>query len=216
MKFTLKTLLTALKYIDEPLDESSVDPDPIRQFQIWYKEARSTSLMLPESMTLVTVAADGTPSARMVLLKEVDERGFVFYTNYNSRKARELEENPRAALVFHWDQLQRQVRINGSCARISAEESDRYFATRPRESQIGAHASPQSQVVKNREELDKEVQRLEKEFAGQKVPRPAHWGGIRLNPDRIEFWKGRIGRLHDRLLYERSPGAGWTVRRLAP
>jgi pyridoxamine 5'-phosphate oxidase len=152
----------------------------------------------------------------MLLLKQVDERGFVFYTNYQSAKARELEANPNAALVFHWTPLEHQVRVEGTVTRISAAESDAYFQTRPRESQIGALASPQSQVIESREVLENRAKEIEKAYEGQVIKRPDHWGGYRLKPNRIEFWQGRLGRLHDRLLYELEPDGTWTIKRLAP
>ena len=172
-------------------------------------------MKLPEAMTLATASSDGRPSARIVLLKQVDDAGFVFYTNYRSAKARDLEDNPHAALVFYWSQFDRQVRIEGAVARTSREESQAYFKTRPRESQIGAWASPQSDVIPNREALDERVVELDQRYCDREIDCPEHWGGYRLNPDRIEFWKGRLGRLHDRIVYERD-GEGWKISRLAP
>jgi pyridoxamine 5'-phosphate oxidase len=198
------------------LDDASADLDPIRQFQRWFDEADSAGLPMVEVMTLATATPEGRPSARMVLLKSVDERGFVFYTNYRSRKAQELETNPKAALVFHWEPLERQVRIEGSVSRISPAESDEYFQTRPRESQIGAVASPQSEVIESREVLEERFRQLENDYRDKPIERPPHWGGYRLEPDRIEFWKGRPGRLHDRLNYEREPNGTWVRTRLAP
>lgn len=198
------------------LDERNVDANPIRQFQLWFNEAVGRGLPLAEAMTLCTATNDGKPSARMVLLKGVAESGFVFYTNYRSRKARELDENPFAALVFYWEPLERQVRVEGQAARISAAESDKYFQTRPRESQLGAIASPQSDVIESREMLEQEFQVLEEKYGDQAIERPAHWGGYRLVPERIEFWKGRPGRLHDRLLYELQADGSWNRSRLAP
>ncbi len=199
------------------LDERNVDANPIRQFQIWFDEAIGRSLPLAEAMTLCTATGDGKPSARMVLLKGVAESGFVFYTNYRSRKARELDVNPFAALVFYWEPLERQVRVEGKVSRISAGESDNYFQTRPRESQLGAIASPQSDVIESREMLQQEFRELEEKYSDhQTIERPAHWGGYRLAPERIEFWKGRPGRLHDRLLYELQADGSWKRSRLAP
>jgi pyridoxamine 5'-phosphate oxidase len=198
------------------LDEQKVDANPIRQFQQWYGEAMGCGMPMADAMTLCTAAADGKPSARMVLLKGVDESGFVFYTNYQSRKATELEANPFAALVFFWEPLERQVRVEGRVARISADESDSYFQTRPRESQLGAIASPQSNVIANREVLEQGFRELEEKYRGRNIERPAHWGGYRLVPDRIEFWKSRPGRLHDRLLYELQANGAWKRSRLAP
>ena len=173
---------------------------------------------MADAMTLCTATAEGRPSGRMVLLKQVDNDGFVFYTNYRSRKAQELDSNPFAALVIYWERFERQVRVEGSVERISAAESDKYFQSRPRESQLGAIASPQSEVIANREILEKRFQELEEQYRDQggTVERPAHWGGYRLTPERIEFWKGRPGRLHDRILYELQSAGSWTIKRLAP
>ena len=198
------------------LDDASADPDPIRQFQRWFDKADSAGLPMVEAMTLATATPERRSSARMVLLKAVDERGFVFYTNYRSRKAQELEANPKAALVFHWEPLEQQVRIEGTVSRISAAESDEYFQTRPRESQIGAVASPQSEVIESREVLEERFRQLENDYRNKPIERPPHWGGYRLEPDRIEFWKGRPGRLHDRLNYERQSNGTWVRTRLAP
>lgn len=203
-------------YAGEELDERTADPNPISLFQRWFQDASREDLPLPDAVTLATTNKDGRPSARMVLVKQIDERGFVFFTNYRSVKARELDSNPFAALVSYWPQLERQVRIEGTTERISAEESDQYFQTRPRDSQIGAIASPQSDVIESREHLERRFAELEEIYRGQRVERPAHWGGYRLKPSRIEFWKGRPGRLHDRLLYEIQEDGTWTIKRLAP
>jgi pyridoxamine 5'-phosphate oxidase len=200
----------------DDLDEKTVDPDPLKLFRRWFDQAIASGSRLPDAMTLATATKDGKPSARMVLLKQVDDQGFVFYTNYNSRKSRELDENPYAALVCYWVGLDRQVRIEGSVERASAAESDKYFKTRPRESQLGALASPQSEVIESRELLEKRFQDFEGMYRDRSVSRPAHWGGYRLKPERIEFWQNREGRLHDRILYERSADRGWRIRRLAP
>ena len=200
----------------EELDEKTVDRDPLKLFQRWLDEAIAADIRLPEAMTLATSTAEGRPSARLVLLKQADETGFVFYTNYNSPKACELDSNPQAALVFYWPQLERQVRVEGKVERTSADESDAYFKTRPRESQIGALASPQSEVIPSREMLLKRARELEGLYRDREIDRPAHWGGYRLLLERIEFWKGRPGRLHDRLLYERQSNGSWTIKRLAP
>ena len=197
------------------LDEKTIDRDPIKQFQTWLSDAFAAKLPLPEAMTLATSTPDGKPSARMVLLKQVDHSGFVFYTNYNSAKARQLDANPYAALVFYWAQLDRQVRVEGSISKTSAEESQAYFATRPRESQIGAWASDQSEAIASRAVLEERAVELEKQYADREVDRPEHWGGYRVKPERIEFWKSRIGRLHDRILYQRD-GDSWSITRLAP
>lgn len=198
------------------LNESQVDPNPINQFRRWFDEAKAASLPLPEAMTLATASAAGIPSARLVLLKQFDEAGFVFYTNYRSSKARELEANPLAALVFYWPQLDYQVRIEGTVTRTSLTESDEYFQTRPRDSQIGALASPQSEVITSRAVLEQRFAELEQRYKDQTIDRPAHWGGYRVKPARIEFWKSRKGRLHDRLLYERQADNSWSIKRLAP
>jgi len=199
----------------EGLDEKTIDRDPIRQFQTWLNEAFAAKLPLAEAMTLATATPDGKPSARMVLLKQVDHDGFVFYTNYNSAKARQLDANPYAALVFFWVQFDRQVRVEGSISKTSAEESRAYFSTRPRESRIGAWASEQSEEIANRAVLEERAVELEKQYGGRDIDCPEHWGGYRLKPERIEFWKSRIGRLHDRILYQRQ-GDSWTITRLAP
>jgi len=199
----------------EGLDETTIDPDPIAQFQAWLNDAIAAKLPLPEAMTLATATPEGKPSARMVLLKQVDDDGFVFFTNYNSVKAAQLDANPFAALVFYWAQLDRQVRVEGSVVRTSAQESRDYFMTRPRESQIGAWASAQSEVISSRGVLEQRAHELEGLYFDREVEWPEHWGGYRLKPERIEFWKSRIGRLHDRISYERVPD-GWTITRLAP
>ena len=199
----------------EGLDEKTIDRDPIKQFQIWFDEAVAAKLPMPEAMTLATATPDGKPSARMVLLKQVDHDGFVFFTNYNSAKAEQLDANPYAALVFYWSQMDRQVRVEGSVVKTPAQESREYFRTRPRESQIGAWASTQSQAISSREVLEQRAHELEELYRDRDVDCPEHWGGYRLKPERIEFWKSRIGRLHDRILYQRD-GGGWTITRLAP
>ena len=199
----------------EGLDEKTIDRDPIKQFQLWFDEAVAANLPLPEAMTLATATPDGKPSARMVLLKQVDADGFVFFTNYKSAKAEQLDANPYAALVFYWSRLDRQVRVEGSVVRTSEEESRDYFRTRPRESQIGAWASAQSKVISSREVLEQRAQELEDHYRDREVDCPEYWGGYRLKPERIEFWKSRVGRLHDRILYEWGSG-GWIISRLAP
>ena len=201
--------------ISEELDEQTIDREPINQFKRWFEDAVASGMKLPEAMTLATATRDGKPSARVVLLKGVDSDGFVFYTNYRSAKARDLEANPHAALVFYWSQFDRQVRVEGTVERVSKEESRAYFKTRPRESQIGAWASPQSNVIENREVLEARVAELEQLYGDGEIECPEHWGGYRVKPTRIEFWKGRLGRLHDRIVYERD-GEQWKTSRLAP
>ncbi len=203
------------EYMRRGLSESELDPDPIRQFQRWFDEAASAGLIEPNAMTLATATRDGHPSARMVLLKGFDARGFVFYTNYESRKGGELEQNPQAALVFFWVELERQVRVEGRVERAAPAESDAYFASRPLGSQIGAWASAQSRVIAGREPLERRTAELEDEYAGREVPRPSQWGGYRVVPHVIEFWQGRPSRLHDRLRYRQKDG-GWIVERLSP
>jgi pyridoxamine 5'-phosphate oxidase len=199
-----------------PLQESDVDLDPIAQFAAWFEDARAVGIRLPEAMVLATASTDGAPSARFVLLNRFDERGFIFFGNYESRKGRELAENPRAALVFHWDPLGRQVRIEGPVERLSAEESDSYFATRPRGARLSALAARQSEVVESREALETRVAERSAEFPDDAVPRPPHWGGYRLTPEAIELWQHREDRLHDRLRYRRSGDGAWLIERLAP
>lgn len=208
--------------IDAPqLSEDLVDPDPFRQFGAWFAEAVAARVPQPEGMALATTTRDGRPSVRMVLLKAFDERGFVFYSNTESRKGRELAANPNAAIAIYWEDLHRQVRASGSVTPVAPEESDAYFASRPRGAQLAAAVSAQSRIIGGRQELIDAYRRLDEALAGQDVPRPAHWGGLRLLPDEIEFWHGRANRLHDRLRYSRRPGdhpvdAGWLIERLAP
>jgi pyridoxamine 5'-phosphate oxidase len=201
------------EYRGEPLTEASAAADPFEQFARWFEQARATEAD-PTAMTLATATPDGRPSARMVLLKGVDARGFVFYTNYDSRKAGELDVTHRAALLFYWAGLERQVRIEGDVSRVTEAESDLYFASRPLESQWSAHASPQSRAIDSRESLEVAVSRVRERF-GDAVPRPAGWGGFRVSPDAFEFWQGRENRLHDRLAYALARGL-WRLTRLAP
>lgn len=198
------------------LSRATLDPDPVRQFQDWLETAVATDLPEPNAMSLCTVDAAGRPSARTVLLKLYDHRGFVFFTNYESRKAREIEQNPRVALLFPWVALARQVQIRGRAERVSSAESLRYFATRPRGSQIGAWSSPQSQVISSRSVLESKVAEMARKFAQGEIPLPDFWGGYRVVAETIEFWQGRESRLHDRFHYCRDGQDGWRIERLAP
>ncbi len=197
------------------LRKSNVDPDPLQQFRRWYTEAEGAGSRVPQAMALATSTAEGSPSVRMVLLKDADESGFVFFTGYVSRKAGELDANPCAALLFHWDQLGRQVRIEGRVERVAGQESDAYFATRPRGAQLAAAASRQSAVLRDRAEIDERFAELDREHAGSDVRRPDHWGGYRLVPEAYEFWQHRDDRMHDRLRYRRV-NSDWLVERLSP
>jgi len=212
---TIRAFLTAGKAVTAGLSEKEAGGDPLALFDLWYRQAEKAGLFLPESMALATSTPDGRPSVRYVLLKGHDERGFVFFTNYGSRKALELEENPEATLLFHWAILQRQVRLEGPVKRITKEESEAYFHSRPRGSQIGAWASTQSEPLATREELEDRVKRYEGEFKGKEIPLPPFWGGYRLDPRSIEFWQGRASRLHDRIKFVRE-GEGWNRIRLYP
>jgi pyridoxamine 5'-phosphate oxidase len=215
LKSSLKTVLTLGRGVAGGIPEATEDADPIELFRAWFDAASEAGILFPEAVTLATASADGEPSARMVLLKGADAGGFVFFTNYGSRKAHDLDENPRAALCFHWAVLQRQVRVSGTVSRVSAEESAAYFATRGRGSQIGAWASRQSERLGRREELEQRVRDADARFPEGDVPRPPFWGGYRLVPARIEFWQGRADRLHDRLVFSREGGA-WRTERLYP
>ena len=204
------------EYTRAGLKKSDTKPNPIEQFRRWFDEALAADLHEPNAMTLATATPGGRPSARTVLLKGFDERGLVFYTNYEGRKSSELEANPHCALVFYWGELERQVRVEGLVRRVPAEESDAYFAGRPRGSQLGTWASRQSQPIRDRDTLEKRLRELEAEYKGRQVPRPPFWGGYRVEPETIEFWQGRENRLHDRLRYRRSEGGGWRRERLQP
>jgi len=201
--------------VEAELRRADLASDPLQQFRSWFAGA-GTALEVPEAMALATATPDAAPSVRMVLLKGFDERGLVFYSHYTSRKGRELEANPQAALLFHWRPLGRQVRVEGSVERVVAEESDAYFATRPRDAQLGAVASRQSEPLGSREELFERLEGLELDLDGRSVPRPPTWGGFRLVPTAWEFWQHGPSRLHDRFRYEREPSDAWRVERLFP
>lgn len=215
LKSSIKTVLTLGQGLAGGLPEAAEQADPIELFGAWFAAARESGILLPESASLATATPEGVPSVRMVLLKQADESGFVFFTNYGSQKARELDMNPRAALCLHWAVLQRQVRVAGPVSRVSADESAAYFATRPRGSQIGAWASSQSTHLTSRTELEQRAREAEERFKEGEVPLPPFWGGYRLQPSRIEFWQGRADRLHDRLVFRRD-GPRWSTERLYP
>jgi pyridoxamine 5'-phosphate oxidase len=198
------------------LSEADLNPNPFRQFAEWFNQALSSNLPEPTAMTLATASKNGVPSARIVLLKGFDDRGFIFYTNYESQKGRELEENPRAALVFYWSALERQIRISGIVTKVSRDESESYFGTRPFGSRCGAWASQQSRVIANREVLDKRAEDLLTQYKDKTVPLPPYWGGYCVSPTEIEFWQGRSSRLHDRFRYTRVAANQWRIERLAP
>lgn len=205
-----------INYSQQELTEASVSQNPTQQFQQWLQEALDAKVDEPTAMVLSTVSGSGRPSARVVLLKGLDEQGYTFFTNYDSRKGHDLEASPYASLTFFWPALERQVRIEGKIVKVAAAESDTYFQSRPKGSQIGAWASPQSQVIQAREVLEQREQEFSEKFANQDVvPRPAHWGGYRLQPDCVEFWQGRPSRLHDRIVYALE-GQNWKIKRLAP
>jgi pyridoxamine 5'-phosphate oxidase len=204
------------EYLWGGLSEADMDADPIRQFERWFQHAVAAKLPEPNAMTLATATPDGQPSARIVLLKAFDASGFTFFTNYDSRKGRELTQNPRAALLLFWPELQRQVRIEGTVERVAEAESDAYFVTRPVGSRLGAWASRQSEVITGRDELEQRVRELAERYADGEVPRPPFWGGFRVRPLTIEFWQGRPDRLHDRLRYIRGEAGGWRLERLSP
>ena len=198
------------------LNETDLLETPFQQFQLWLEQAIAAELPEPNAMTLATLSAQGKPIARMVLLKGLDEKGFVFYTNYDSAKGKQLTETDSAALVFWWAGLERQVRVEGTVEKVSSTESDAYFQSRPKASQLGAWASPQSQVIESRDVLEQRLAQLEEKYATEKVPRPPHWGGFRVIPTAIEFWQGRPSRLHDRIRYELDEKGDWFYQRLAP
>lgn len=198
------------------LSETDADRNPFKQFQVWFDQALAAQLPEPNAMTVATVTKSGKPRARVVLLKNFDERGFVFYTNYHSHKGQELADNPQAAIAFWWAELERQVRIEGRVLKVSDRESDEYFHSRPFNSRLGAWASEQSQVIESREVLEQRLQDLKTKYENQDIPRPPHWGGFRVIPTAIEFWQGRPSRLHDRLLYSLLDDGSWQIERLSP
>lgn len=204
-----------LDYTRQHLNEADVDPNPIRQFQLWFDQAIAAEVPEPNAMTLATATPTGVPSARVVLLKGLDDRGFTFYTNYESRKGEELIANPHAVLVFWWAALERQVRVEGTVTKVSVAETDAYFESRPITSQLGAWTSDQSRVIPNRDVLEQRFEDLKAQYQNQAIPRPPHWGGFRVIPHTIEFWQGRPSRLHDRLRYSHQAGQ-WVIDRLAP
>ncbi len=215
IKSAIKSVVTLGQGVTQGLSEATADRDPIELFGEWFEQAKESGILLPESASLATASRDGVPSSRMVLLKSFSKDGFVFFTNYGSRKAREMDENPKASLLLHWVVLERQVRVEGSVERTSAEASAAYFRTRTRGSQIGAWASRQSEELEDRSVLKKQAEEIERRFKGQEIPFPTFWGGYRVIPEHIEFWQGRLNRLHDRLLFTRA-GDGWAARRVYP
>ena len=204
------------EYNSDGLRESDAAESPFEQFELWFRQAGDTKIDLPDAMTLATVSKDGIPSARIVLLRGFDKRGLVFYTDYQSQKGQELTENPNAALVFYWRELDRQIRVAGSVSTVSREESEKYFRSRPVGSQLAALASNQGEVIPNREELECRYKQLMETYRHKRIPLPPYWGGFRLSPDWFEFWQGRPNRLHDRLRYTHRPDGSWKIERLSP
>lgn len=198
------------------LSEKDVDKNPFRQFGKWFNQALSAEIIEPNAMTLATADTHGYPNARIVLLKDFDDEGFTFFTNYNSHKGQEINENPNATLLFFWIELERQIKIRGTVEKISKEDSEDYFYSRPSGSQLGAHASPQSSVIPGREFLENNLKNLEQEYQDKKIPKPEHWGGYKVIPKTIEFWQGRANRLHDRIIYTVQNDRSWKIERLAP
>ena len=213
----IKNFVTTIRrdYSQKLFDEDSALENPFEQFEIWLSEAIAANVFEPNAMVLATATKDGKPTSRIVLLRGFDAEGFTFFTNYNSRKGKEIEENPQASLLFFWAEIERQVRIDGTASKASREVSDSYFATRPRESQIGAWISPQSEVIENRGVLEKKYAEAARQWEGKVIRRPPDWGGFVVKPEIFEFWQGRESRLHDRLIYTRAE-TGWKIKRLAP
>ena len=211
-----KTAEIRKEYTQKALTEPGIEADPVRQFSVWWHEALEAKIIEVNAMTLATASADGMPSARTVLMKGFSEKGFTFFTNYNSFKGLQLSENPKACLLFFWKELERQVRITGIVEKLSSEESNAYFQSRPRASQVGAVVSPQSRVIESRQWLDEKYEEVFKQFENTTVQRPPHWGGYIVRPVIIEFWQGRPGRLHDRIQYTLLENGGWKIERLAP
>ncbi len=217
MRHILCLLFKPWVFFSRHLCREMLSPDPMRQFEVWFEQVkRFFWLEFPDAMCLSTICEDGFPDGRMVLLKQVDAAGFVFFTNGNSRKGRALTKLPRASLTFYWDSLQRQVRVQGIVQEVDERDSDEYFSSRPRRSQIGAWASAQSEVIVSRKELERRVKEYEQKFKGRPIPRPPYWKGYRVVPHRIEFWKLRFNRLHDRFVYTRQTGGAWLIERLNP
>lgn len=204
------------EYSDAGLDEQDLDANPFKQFEKWFQEAIDAKLDLPDAMTLATATKDSIPSARIVLLRGLDERGFVFYTDYESQKGKELAENPNAALVFYWRELDRQVRVTGQVSKVSREKSNNYFQTRPVGSRLAALASRQTEAIVDRQALENRFNQLAEQYQDKEIPLPSDWGGYRLSPNMIEFWSGRPSRLHDRLRYTRQPDNDWRIERISP
>ena len=212
----MKTDELRREYNSDDFRESNAADTPVEQFALWFQQAVDAKIDLPDAMTLATASEDGMPSARIVLLRGFDERGLVFFTDYQSQKAQELEENPRAALVFYWRELDRQIRVSGSVNTVSREESEKYFRSRPVGSQLAALASNQGEVIPNRQKLESKYKQLMETFRHKEIPLPPFWGGFRLSPDWFEFWQGRPNRLHDRLRYTQCSDEGWKIERLSP
>ena len=215
--FGLRTWLHAAPLLSRPLLQKDLQSDPFAQFDLWFEKSKKAGLPEPTAMSLCTVEEDGFPAQRMVLMKHISpEKGVMFYTNYGSAKAKAIDANPKVSLLFHYHILQRQIRVTGTAQRASREDSEAYFATRPRDSQLGAWASLQSEVLPDRETFEERFKSFDEKFAGQNIPCPEHWGGFQVIPDRFEFWQGRAFRLHDRFVYKKEAGDAWSITRLYP